>query len=226
MPSRPTPTEAPTEPPTDAGGGRGDHVSTITASLVKELRDATGAGMMACKQALAGDRRRPRGRPDAAARAGHGLGRQARRPRDDRGSRRLPHRGQPRHDGRDRLRDRAGLEERRVPGLRRSRCSRPSRSAAPDAVADLEDERVELTARLGENIVVTGAERYEAGDGEVARRLRASAGEQDRRARQARRRHARSSRGSSRCTSPSPLRSGRRRRTCRPSSSRPRSRST
>ena len=27
-------------------------MSTINASLVKELRDATGAGMMACKQAL------------------------------------------------------------------------------------------------------------------------------------------------------------------------------
>ena len=37
----------------------------------------------------------------------------------------------------------------------------------PEAVADLEDERVELTAKLGENIVVTGAERYEAGAGEV-----------------------------------------------------------
>ena len=31
----------------------------------------------------------------------------------------------------------------------------------------LEEERVELVAKLGENIVVVGAERNEAGDGEV-----------------------------------------------------------
>ena len=91
-----------------------------------------------------------------------------------------------RDDGRRRLRDRAGLEERRVPGLREEACSRPSHADGPDAVESLEDERVALSAKLGENIVVVGAERYEAGDGEVARRLRPSAGEQDRRARQAR----------------------------------------
>jgi elongation factor Ts len=37
----------------------------------------------------------------------------------------------------------------------------------PDAPASLEEERTELVARLGENIVVTGAERYEAADGQV-----------------------------------------------------------
>ena len=38
----------------------------------------------------------------------------------------------------------------------------------PGAAANLEDERVELVAKLGENIEVVGAERYELGDGEVA----------------------------------------------------------
>ena len=64
---------------------------TIPASLVKELRDQTGAGMM---DASARSRRRTATSrpPAAAARAGHGLRRQARRPRDDRGPRRLPDR--------------------------------------------------------------------------------------------------------------------------------------
>jgi elongation factor Ts len=37
----------------------------------------------------------------------------------------------------------------------------------PDAVATLEDDRVDLAGKLGENIVVVGAERYEAGSGEI-----------------------------------------------------------
>ena len=136
----------------------------------------------------AGDGRRPRGGHAPAARARHGVRRQARRPRDDRGPRRLPDRGRPRHDGRDRLRDRAGLEHGRVPGVRQARCSRRSRQTRPEAVASLEDERVELVASLGENIVVVGAVRYEAGEGEVLDGYVHPPGEQDRRARAARRR--------------------------------------
>jgi elongation factor Ts len=37
----------------------------------------------------------------------------------------------------------------------------------PGAVDALEQDRVEVGAKLGENIVVVGAERYEVGDGEV-----------------------------------------------------------
>ena len=37
----------------------------------------------------------------------------------------------------------------------------------PDAADALEDERVELVAKLGENVAVVGAERYEAADDEV-----------------------------------------------------------
>ena len=48
---------------------------------------------MDCKRALAGDRRRHRGGADAPAREGHGGGRQARRPRHDRGPRRRDRRG-------------------------------------------------------------------------------------------------------------------------------------
>jgi elongation factor Ts len=37
----------------------------------------------------------------------------------------------------------------------------------PDAAQSLEDQRLELSGKLGENIVVRGAERYEAGAGEA-----------------------------------------------------------
>ena len=37
----------------------------------------------------------------------------------------------------------------------------------PDAVESLEQDRVDVGAKLGENIVIVGAERYESGDGEV-----------------------------------------------------------
>ena len=37
----------------------------------------------------------------------------------------------------------------------------------PDAVESLEQDRVDVGAKLGENIVVVGAERYETGEGEV-----------------------------------------------------------
>ena len=63
---------------------------TITAKQVKELRDRTGAGMMDCKTALAGDRRRHRQGRRAAARPPRRQGPQARRPRGHRGHRRSP----------------------------------------------------------------------------------------------------------------------------------------
>ena len=83
----------------------------------------------------------------------------------------------------------------------------------PDALADLEEERVELVGRLGENIVLRGAARMEAADGRAPRRVRASPGEQDRRPRAgARERGAR--RGWSRCTSRPRARSTRGARRC------------
>ncbi len=64
------------------------------------------------------DRRRPRRRPDAPAGEGDGCGGEARRPRHDRGPRRRDRRAGCRLDRRHRLRDGAGFQERRVPGLR------------------------------------------------------------------------------------------------------------
>ena len=62
----------------------------ISAQLVRELREQTGAGMMDCKRALQETNGDMRGRGRPPAREGHGERRQARRSRDDRGPRRLP----------------------------------------------------------------------------------------------------------------------------------------
>jgi elongation factor Ts len=141
-------------------------VSTITASLVKELRDATGAGMMACKQALqetGGDLEaartllRERGMASAAKRAGRvtteGLV----------GYRLQGTRGTMVAIGCE-TEPVSKNDEFQAFGIK---VLDAVEERGPAAVADLEGERVELTARLGENIVVTGAERYEAAEGEV-----------------------------------------------------------
>ena len=93
-------------------------MTEISAAMVKQLRDATSAGMMDCKRALEETGRRLRRRSQAPAREGHGIRRQARRPRDHRGRRPDADRGADRRDRRRRLRDRAGVEERRLPRVR------------------------------------------------------------------------------------------------------------
>ena len=60
-------------------------MAEITAALVKELREKTGAGMMDCKKALAESRRRHRGGHRLAAQEGPRGGRQEGRPRRRRG---------------------------------------------------------------------------------------------------------------------------------------------
>jgi elongation factor Ts len=141
-------------------------VSTITASLVKELRDATGAGMMACKQALqetGGDIEaartllRERGMASAAKRAGRATteGLVGYRLEETRGTMVAIGSETEPVSKNDEFKDFA------------KKVLDAVAEEGPEAVADLEDERVELTARLGENIVVTGAERYDAVEGEV-----------------------------------------------------------
>jgi elongation factor Ts len=141
-------------------------VSTITASLVKELRDATGAGMMACKQALeetGGDLEaartllRERGMASAAKRAGRATseGLVGYRLHETRGTMVA-----------------IGCETEPVSKNDEfqafgTKVLDAVEERGQEAAAELEDDRVQLTAKLGENIVVTGAERYEAGEGEV-----------------------------------------------------------
>ena len=142
-------------------------MTVVTASLVKELRDLTGAGMMDCKRALeetGGDveeaRRllRERGMAAAAKRAG----------REAKEGKVL-----------------ARVEERLRASLVAVACETEPvakneeflafadraldvvHEEGPESLEDLEEERVELVARLGENVVVRGAARFEAESGDV-----------------------------------------------------------
>ena len=140
--------------------------ATISASLVKELRDATGAGMMDCKRALeetngdldaARTLLRERGMASAGKRAG-----------------RETTEGLVGYivDGSVGSIVGVGCETEPVSkneefqGFATS-VLRAVHADGPGAVEAFEDQRVELIAKLGENIVVAGAERFEAPEGNV-----------------------------------------------------------
>jgi elongation factor Ts len=139
---------------------------TISASQVKELRDETGAGMMECKRALieaGGDadeaRRilRERGVTAAGKRAG----------RETTEGKVL-----------DRVNEHVGALV--AVGCETEPVAKNERFLAfadnlldlvyeqgPEGAEQLEEERVQLVGLIGENIVVVGAARFEAGEGEV-----------------------------------------------------------
>jgi elongation factor Ts len=138
----------------------------IPAALVKELRDLTGAGMMDCKRALVeagGDLEaarqalREKGLAEAGKRAG----------RDTTEGRVLS-----RVKGAKGALVAVGCETEPVSGNDAflafvEHALDVVWVEGPSAVEALEEERVELVAKLGENIAVVGAERYEAGEEEV-----------------------------------------------------------
>jgi elongation factor Ts len=140
--------------------------ATISASLVKELRDQTGAGMMDCKHALEetdGDLEsarvllRERGMASAGKRAG-----------------RTTTEGLVGFilDGSTGSIAGIGCETEPVSKNEEFLAFADAVLSAihadgPEAVESFERERVELIARLGENIVVVGAARFEAPDGNV-----------------------------------------------------------
>jgi elongation factor Ts len=141
-------------------------VTEITASLVKELRDATGAGMMDCKRALQetnGDLEaakrllRERGMASAGKRAGRETteGLVDYRIADGRGTMVA-----------------VGSETEPVSNTAEFQAFAKKvldtvEAEGPEAVETLDQERTELIASLGENIVVTGAERYDTSNGQV-----------------------------------------------------------
>ena len=141
-------------------------MSQISASLVKELRERTGAGMMDCKRALEeanGDLEvatrllRERGMASAAKRAGRATteGRVLDRVAGDGSQGTIVAVGcetEPVSKNEDFL----AFVERTLETVDRD---------GPGAEASLDDERVALTAKLGENIVISGAARFEAVDG-------------------------------------------------------------
>jgi elongation factor Ts len=141
-------------------------VTPISAALVKELRDRTGAGMMDCKRALeetGGDIEAARTllRERGVAQAGKRAGRDT-------------------TEGKVGVRIEDGVGTLVAIGCETEPVSNNEEFLAygkrvleaverdgPDAAGSLEDERVELMAKLGENIVVRGAARMEAADGDV-----------------------------------------------------------
>ncbi len=141
-------------------------MTEINAALVKELRDATGAPMMDCKRALqetGGDLEaartilRERGMAQAAKRAG-------RETTEGLVGYRL-------ENGRGTM---VAVGSETEPVSKNDEFQGFARKVleavvadGPDAVEALEQDRVDLAGKLGENIVVVGAERYEAGEGET-----------------------------------------------------------
>jgi elongation factor Ts len=138
----------------------------IPAALVKELRDLTGAGMMDCKRALVetgGDLEAARTllREQGLAEAGKRAGRETSEGRV------LSH-----VDGASGAIVAIGCETEPVSGNEEFLAFAQHlldlvRLEGREAVDALDEERTELVAKLGENIVVAGAERYEGRDGEV-----------------------------------------------------------
>ena len=138
----------------------------ISASLVKELRDRTGAGMMDCKRALeetGGDLEaartllRERGMASAGKRAGRETTEGLVGYIVDAGVGSLVG---------------IGCETEPVSNNEAfqefaERVLRAVHADGPEAAAAFEEERLELIGRLGENIVVVGAERFEAAEDEA-----------------------------------------------------------
>ncbi|MBD0330524.1 MAG: translation elongation factor Ts [Thermoleophilia bacterium] len=141
-------------------------MADIPARLVKQLRDETGAGMMDCKRALeetGGDleaaRRllRERGQAQAAKRASRETkeGKVGYRISDDRAAIvAVASETEPVSNNDEFLAFAKEVLE-------------AVDERGPEAVADLEQRRVDLVARLGENIVVVGAARLERDAGET-----------------------------------------------------------
>ena len=143
-------------------------MSAISAALVKELRDLTGAGLMDCKRALQetnGDIEaaqillRERGVAQAGKRAGRATteGKVGYRVADD-GSRGTM--------------VAVGCETEPVSNNDEflsfaKRVLEAVEKDGPGAEESLEDERVQLVAKLGENITIAGRARFEAVDGGV-----------------------------------------------------------
>jgi elongation factor Ts len=143
-------------------------MTEISATLVKELRDRTGAGFMECKRALqetngdldaAQTLLRERGLASAAKRAG-------RETPEGKVGYRLS------EDAKRGVIVAVGCETEPVSNNDEflafaKKVLEAVEREGPDGVAQLDQERQELAGKLGENIVVAGAARFEAVDGAV-----------------------------------------------------------
>jgi elongation factor Ts len=140
-------------------------MTEITADLVRQLREMTSAPMMDCKRALQdanGDLEaakqllRERGMASAGKRAGNDTpeGVVLTRVDDSRGTIVAVGSETEPVSKNDEFRAFA------------TRVLEAVDEGGPDAVESLEDERKELIGKIGENIIVRGADRFEAGNGE------------------------------------------------------------
>ncbi len=141
-------------------------MSTVPASLVKELRDMTGAGMMDCKRALADTD----GDLEAAQKLLREKGIAAAGKRASRETTEGIVLAQV--EGSDGAIVAVGCETEPVSANEEfrafaQRILQVVADQGPDAVASLDGERVELVAKIGENVALRGATKMSAGDGEV-----------------------------------------------------------
>ena len=200
-------------------------MTEISAALVKQLRDATSAGMMDCKRAL----QETDGDFDEAVKLLREKGMASAAKRADRSTSEGKV-GVEVHDGAGAI-VAIGCETEPVSNNEEFLAYAEAVLHAvfargADAAAELEDKRVELAAKLGENIQVLGAKKLEAADGEAAAVLRPHPGEQGRRRSFARAAAIRRRPAASRCTSRSRARRTRRATRCPRTSSRPSGRSS
>ena|SRR5579884_515195 len=141
-------------------------MTDITASMVKELRDATSAGMMDCKRAL----QETDGDFDAAVTLLRERGMASAAKRADRET----------SEGKVGILVRGDVGAIVAVGCETEPVSnneeflayaesvlRAVHERGADAASELDEQRVELAAKLGENIQIVGAKRLEAGDGEA-----------------------------------------------------------
>jgi elongation factor Ts len=143
-------------------------MAEISAALVKELRDRTGAGMMDCKRAL----QDTNGDIDAAVVLLREKGMAQAAKRADRATTegKVGYRLAP--DGAKGTMVAVGCETEPVSNndeflAYAKKVLDVVETKGIEGADDLEDERVALSAKLGENIVVAGAARFEAVDGGI-----------------------------------------------------------
>jgi elongation factor Ts len=143
-------------------------VTEISAALVKELRDRTGAGMMDCKRAL----QDASGDIEAAQRLLRERGMASAAKRADRETTEGTVGYRISDDGKRGVIVAVGCETEPVSNNEEFRAFAEKvlqtvEREGPGAESQLDEERQELSGKLGENIVVAGTARFEAVDGGV-----------------------------------------------------------
>src|SRR5207247_6132891 len=163
--SRPATSPSPKLPPSRSRR-RCRPMAEISATLVKELRDLTGAPMMDSKRAL----QETNGDIEAAVRVLREKGMASAAKRADRATPEGKVGYRLAEDGKRGTMVAVGCETEPVSNNDEflafaKKVLAVVESNGPGAEQELEDERAQLSSKLGENVVVTGGARFEAVDG-------------------------------------------------------------